>query len=205
MSLRHSYRLIAPIYDSVVAAPTRAMRAASLARLEALERGRVLIAGIGTGLDLPHLVPGNDYVGLDITPAMLHRARRRMAEPAAALHCGDVMAMPYPEASFDVVLMHLILAVVPRPHLALAEAQRVLRPGGHLLVVDKFLRPGQRAPLRRAISPLLGLIATRTDVTFEDLLAQCPQLRLLDDSPQLAGGWFRRIELQKTPVSGESP
>jgi len=74
----------------------------------------------------------------------------------------------------------------------------VLRRGGRVLILDKFLRPGQKAPLRRLISPVLGLLATRTDVVFEEALAQTRGLEVVADQPALAGGWFRHIELRKT-------
>ena len=96
------------------------------------------------------------------------------------------------------VLLHLILAVTPHPEQVLAEAARVLRRGGRILILDKFLRPGQNAPLRRLISPLLGLLATRTNVVFEAVLAQVPGLEVVSDLPALAGGWFRQIVLRKT-------
>jgi len=87
--------------------------------------------------------------------------------------------------------------VVPEPARALTEAVRVLKPGGQILIFDKFLKPGQKAPLRRLISPLLGRLATRTDVVFEDVLRDVSSLQLVSDVPALAGGWFRLIRLRK--------
>ena len=78
-----------------------------------------------------------------------------------------------------------------------AEAARVVKPGGSILMFDKFLRRGQLAPLRRAMSPLSSRLATRLDVVFEDVLENVPQLSLLADEPALARGWFRLIELGK--------
>lgn len=72
-----------------------------------------------------------------------------------------------------------------------------LKPGGVILILDKFLRPGASAPLRRLISPIAARIATRTDVVFESVLATAPELSLKYDEPALAGGWFRRIQLVK--------
>ncbi len=198
MGLRHSYTLLAPLYDAVVGSASGAMRRASLARLDPAPGRRVLLAGVGTGLDLPLLPPGPLYLGVDLTPAMLARARRRAAErDDVALVCGDAMRLPCAGACFDAVVMHLILAVVPQPERALAEAARVLKPGGRILMLDKFLRPGQRAPLRRLLSPLLARIATRTDVVFEHVLAAVPELAVREDEPVQPGGWFRRIVLDK--------
>jgi ubiquinone/menaquinone biosynthesis C-methylase UbiE len=130
---------------------------------------------------------------------MLKRAKRRLGDSVAdiRLELGDAGALPYADASFDAVIMHLILAVVPHSQQVLAEAARVLRPGGRILVLDKFLRPGQRAPVRRLISPVLGALATRTNVVFEDLLSQQPDLDVTEDHPALAGGWFRHIVVKK--------
>jgi len=198
MSLRHTYTLIAPVYDAVVAAASHGMRRNSLEALSGGEGERILLLGVGTGLDLP-LLPQNAWTaGLDLTPAMLQRARRRIP-PGAQVHLqrGDAMNLPYRDAAFDTVVMHLILAVVPEPSRALAEAARVARPGGRILVLDKFLRPGQRAPLRRLLTPLSGRIATRMDVILEDLLALQPELELESNQPALAGGWFRQARLRK--------
>lgn len=200
--LRYSYTLLAPLYDLIVARASRRWRQESLAALAQLPGGvngkRILVAGIGSGLDIPDLPHGGHYTGIDITPAMLRRAQQRAAhcDRAIALEIGDVMALPYADASFDAVVMHLIVAVVPDPARALGEAARVLRPGGRIFIMDKFLRPGQRAPLRRLLSPLLGRIATRTDVVFEHVLAAVPSLHVISDIA-VNGGWFRRIMLEK--------
>lgn len=111
---------------------------------------------------------------------------------------GDAMALPYRDGLFDRIVMHLILAVVPRPSAALAEASRVVKPGGRLHILDKSLRPGQSASLRKLISPLLGQVATRTNVVFEEVLATCPGLKVVSDEPDAMGGWFRRIVLEKS-------
>lgn len=199
MSLKHSYTVIAPLYDAIVSGATSSWRARSLQRLSTAEGETVLIPGIGTGLDIRHLPHGPIYTGLDLTPAMLKKAQQRADETEhhIELHEGDAMAMPFDDAQFDHVVMHLILAVVPEPHRALQEASRVLKPGGTLLILDKFLKPGQIAPLRRMINPFISRLATRTNVVFEELLHQCPDLFTVDDRPTIPGGWFRYITLEK--------
>lgn len=194
-----SYRLIAPIYDLVVAGAFDAARRRSLERLPQTGSLRILIDGIGTGLDLPYLPRSHRYVGTDLVAAMLEPARARAQGLDCSFVRADSMRLPFAPASFDWVVLHLIVAVVPRPADALAEAARVVRPGGRLVVLDKFLRPGQAAPLRRALNPLASRLATRLDVVFEDALALVPQLRIVSDEPVLASGWFRRIELERVP------
>lgn len=196
MSLRRSYTLIAPLYDLAVDRATRQIRRHSLGALPTAP-GRILLAGIGTGLDLPHLPAQHRYVGVDLTEAMLRRALPRTGQLDFAAVQGDVHALPFADASFDGVVAHLILAVVPQPALCLREIARVLKPGGEALILDKFLRRGQAAPLRRLLNPLARRVATRLDVVFEDLLDGVHGLLLVDDQAALAGGWFRRIRLRR--------
>jgi ubiquinone/menaquinone biosynthesis C-methylase UbiE len=107
------------------------------------------------------------------------------------------MRLPFADGAFDFVVLHLIVAVVPRPQDCLAEAERVLQPGGRALVLDKFLRPRERAPLRRALNALSRHVATRLDVVLEEALTAAPRLAVDSDEPVLAGGWFRSIALTK--------
>jgi len=198
--LRRAYTLWAPFYDAVVDTPFRESRKRSLAGLGDVHGQRILLDGIGTGLDLSWLPRGAIFTGLDLTPAMLGRARKRAKtlNLRMSFGVGDAMALPFRDAAFDHVVMHLILAVVPDPRAALAEATRVLTVGGRIHLLDKFLRPGQRAPLRRLLSPIVGRLATRTDVVFEDVLAACPGLEVIGDESDVGVGWFRRIVLRRT-------
>jgi ubiquinone/menaquinone biosynthesis C-methylase UbiE len=199
MALKHSYSVLAPMYDQAVSGPLDGVRRKSLARLPDVNGKKVLINGIGTGLDLPYLPPGASYTGTDITPLMLKRAEKRADQHNIdiRLECADSHRLPFKNDAFDMIIMHLILAVVPDPGKALQEAERVLKSNGSIYILDKFLRPGQFAPIRRGLNIILRHIATRTDVVFEDVLANCNHLHVIHDEPALAGGWFRLIELIK--------
>ena len=196
MSLKNSYTLIAPFYDAAISRATQAARKHSLSVLPETP-SRVLLAGVGTGLDLPHLPAHHHYIGLDLTHAMLRRAIPRAGHVDFAPVQGDAQNLPFAAGSFDVAVLHLILAVVPDPAKCLGEIARVLRPGGQALVFDKFLRPGQPALLRRVANPFVSRIATRLDVVFESLLLATPGLEVEHDKPALAGGWFRMIRLRR--------
>jgi ubiquinone/menaquinone biosynthesis C-methylase UbiE len=197
MGLRLSYTLLAPFYDWVARPAFAAARARSLAHLPREGGRRVLLNGVGTGLDLAHVPASHHYVALDLTRAMLRRAMGRANRLDVSWVEGDSLALPFTDSCFDYAVLHLILAVVSDTAQALRETARVLRQGGTVLILDKFLRGGERAPLRRFVSPFAARIATRTDVEFERALAQAPALKLVDDTPALGGGWFRLIRLVK--------
>lgn len=203
MALKHSYTVLAPIYDSLVSGPLDFYREKSLSRITDTENKQILIDGIGSGLYIPFLPTDACYVGTDITPAMLRRAEKRASQYSTdksldiSFQVADSQALPFEDESFDIIIMHLILAVVPNPVLALQEASRVLKPSGKIFLFDKFIRPGQLAITRRLLSFFIRHIATRTDVVFEKVLKSCPLLDIIQDEPALAKGWFRLIELEK--------
>jgi len=196
LSLRQSYTLIAPFYDAALNAATRAARSRSLESLP-VARARVLLSGVGTGLDLPLLPTQHSYTGVDLTRAMLRRAVPRAASLDFCCVQADAQRLPFSDHSFDHAILHLILAVLPDPLACLRETARVVAPGGNLLVFDKFLQRGQRAPVRRLLNPVIRRIATRLDVVLEELLEQTPQLIVESDQPALVAGWFRLIRLKR--------
>ena len=197
MSLRFSYSLIAPFYDAAIRRATAKIRVQSLKQLPDKGVSSILVNGIGTGLDLPYLPQNHHYVGLDLTAAMLRRARLRGGNLQIHLVQGDSLNLPFADNCFDHAVLHLILAVVPDPVLCLKETARVVKTGGQILLLDKFLRKNERAWFRRVLNPLAERIATRLDVIFEDVLDSVPGLKVEFDVPVLANGWFRNIRLIK--------
>ena len=88
---------------------------------------RLLEVGCGTGLVLARLAPhAAEAVGVDLSPGMLARARGR----GLTVLEGSATALPFADASFDVVCSFKVLAHVPQIEAALAEVARVLRPSG---------------------------------------------------------------------------
>lgn len=107
--------------------------------------GRLLDAGVGTGRNFPFYPPGSDVVGVDISPAMLARAKLRINRSAAAsieLKTTDVTALDFPDRSFDAAVATFLLCVLPDQSQvpALRELGRVVKAGGMIRLLN-YVRP----------------------------------------------------------------
>ncbi len=119
--------------------------------------GRTLELAVGTGLNLPFYPHDVELVGIDLSVEMLANAGRRAREIGlhVDLKLDDAQALHLPDGSFDTVVATLLLSTVPEPRRACAEAWRVLRPGGQLLVLDHVRSPNKAMRLvQRLLEPL---------------------------------------------------
>ena len=100
--------------------------------------GRVLFVAVGTGQDIPFFPPGQDIVGIDISPRMLARARERAVNYAGSLELRvmDIHALEFPDHSFDQVVTSCTFCSVPDPVAGLMALRRVLKPGGELYMFE---------------------------------------------------------------------
>lgn len=193
------YSLWSPIYDALLErffAPGRrsAMEAICLGAGE-----RACIVGVGTGTDLLYLPPGVDAVGIDLSEDMLTRARRKLPVPGCTiqLQIGDAMALPLADGAFDAGVLNLILSVVPDPVRCISETLRVVRPGGRLVVFDKFLADTARLTLfRRLMNVFATLLGTDINRRLGDILARQP-CTVVSDRPSLLGGMYRVVLLTR--------
>jgi ubiquinone/menaquinone biosynthesis C-methylase UbiE len=116
-------------YDSLVGQMTRQVLDALLAAVTARPGAKLLDVATGPGYVAGEATRrGLDAIGTDIAENMLNEARRRFAE--AKFEIGDAERLRYADASFDAVTCAFGMLHFPRPGKAVAEAHRVLRPGG---------------------------------------------------------------------------
>lgn len=191
---RRRYALWAPLYDFVVA-PLRAARRHSVEGLALRAGERVLLVGAGTGEDLPFIPQGVFTVATDLTPAMLRRARLK-ARDSDHLAVADGHSLAVRSHSFDAVVLHLILAVIPDPARCLAEVVRVLRPGGRVAVLDKFIADGANASLgRRLLNRVTRPIATDITRRLDDIVRDSGVRIQRTRSEAALGGFFTITQL----------
>lgn len=127
-----------------------AVEAAIVRLLGARPIGRLVDAGTGTGRIIELLATrAHSAIGVDRSPEMLRFARARLSAALGEgweLRQGDVNALPLAAGSADSVVIHQVLHYLPNPERALAEAARVLAPGGAVLIID--FAPHDREELR---------------------------------------------------------
>jgi ubiquinone/menaquinone biosynthesis C-methylase UbiE len=117
--------------------------------------GRILDAGVGTGRNFPFYPPGSEVIGIDISPAMLARATRRLSTAATAvdLRQMNVTRLDFPDRFFDAAVATFLFCTLP-DELQVAgmrELGRVVKPGGIIRCLE-YTRPS--GGLRRAMTRL---------------------------------------------------
>ncbi len=110
-----------------------------IARLDLKPGIRVLDVACGTGnLAIPAAKTGADVTGIDIAPNLIEQAKERAEAEGlnAVFEVGDAEALPYEDASFDVVMTMFGAMFAPRPNITAAELKRVCKPGGLILMAN---------------------------------------------------------------------
>ena len=153
---KRGHWVFAATYDPLSGPLERAILGERRMRLLAGLDGRVLDVGSGTGVNLPYFRQASRVVAAEPDPAM----RRRLAAKLGAAHVpvevtGDAAeTLTHPDSSFDAVVFTLVLCSVASPDRALAEARRVLRPSGRLVVLEHVRGGGQLARWQDRVTPL---------------------------------------------------
>ena len=192
------YTILTPVYD-LIAGYFKESRKKSVDALEIKVGNKVLIVGAGTGLDLAFLPNDCEIVATDITPAMIELIKKRSSTSNRRVQAivMDGQRLEFADNSFDKIILHLILAVIPDPIACIKESERVLKPGGHIVVFDKFVRRDTKPSILRRVANLLtNLIFTDITRNFESILSKSG-LRMINDIDADFNGNFRLIKLTK--------
>jgi phosphatidylethanolamine/phosphatidyl-N-methylethanolamine N-methyltransferase len=193
-----TYKLWAPVYDKVMGPFAGKARRHAIELLDLQPGERVLLSGVGTGLDLPHIRADAKITGIDLSPAMLRKAQEKVAGRDVMLCEMTAQALDFLDNSFDVVILNLIVSVVPDGAAAFREAWRVLRSGGRAVIFDKFAPEGrQLSALRRSLGKIILLFGTDPNRRLSEIMGNPPDLAIECDEPSLLRGQYRVVLLRK--------
>ncbi|MGM0557804.1 MAG: class I SAM-dependent methyltransferase [Myxococcota bacterium] len=140
--IKHRYDRVAPVYDALEWVVEKVGFSRWRPRLwERAEGERILEVGVGTGKNMAHYPDGRDITALDISPAMLERARRRADRHGVDVDLveGDAQDLPFEDDTFDSAVHTFVFCSVPDPVQGLRELNRVVKPGGQLLMLEHVL------------------------------------------------------------------
>jgi ubiquinone/menaquinone biosynthesis C-methylase UbiE len=131
------------IYDRRSARTRETGGGADMRWLGGQARGDTLEVGIGQGRSLPYYPADIHLTGIELSPGTLAVAARRSRELGldVDLRVGDAAALPFPPEHFDTVIFSFSLCTIPDDRAAVAEAVRVLRPGGRIALVEHVRSP----------------------------------------------------------------
>jgi ubiquinone/menaquinone biosynthesis C-methylase UbiE len=192
----------APKYDRQISFFERILFGDGRAWVCSQARGRVLELAAGTGRNLSFYPPDVELTAIELSPEMLAIGRQRAQELGhpVDLRLGDVQSLDFPDESFDTVTCTLGFCTIPDTPAAAAEAFRVLRPGGQLLLMEHV-----RSPIRivRGAQRVLEPLAVRfeADHLLRDPLDYLPSVGFqIDEVQRSKWGIVERLRALKPGV-----
>ncbi|NMY91494.1 MULTISPECIES: class I SAM-dependent methyltransferase [Pseudomonas] len=194
-----AYRRWANVYDRVFGGVSAPGRKRAVAAVNALAGTRVLEVGVGTGLALPHYGADKRVTGIDLSPDMLAKARERVIRDdittVDALLEANAEETGLPTGSFDIAVAMFVASVVPNPRKLMQEMRRVVKPGGHLLLVNHFqAESGLRLLAEKALAPASRKLGWHPDFAMDSILSR-EDLRRARRSSVPPCGLFTLVQL----------
>jgi phosphatidylethanolamine/phosphatidyl-N-methylethanolamine N-methyltransferase len=204
-AVKRAYARWAPVYDVTFGRIAEAGRNRTVEHINQYE-GRVLEVGVGTGISLPHYHRRLKITGIDLSPEMLKKARRRVVRNrlnhVEAVLEMDASDMDFPDNSFDIVVAMYVLTVVPDPTQVMRELERVCRPGGQVFVVNHFSQNhGVRGVVEKAMGRFGEKLGWRPEFPVETLMV-CDRLKLVETQPMRPFGLFTVMRFVKDAADG---
>ena len=195
-----AYKRWAPVYDATFGRLVKAGVKQATARANGFS-GRLLEAGVGTGLALPHYGPQLSVTGIDLSADMLRLARLRTQKAGnkniEALVEMDACNMSFADDSFDIAVAMFVLTVVPEPQKAMAELARVTKPNGTVLVVNHFsVEGGVRGAIEKGLAKHATKLGWRPEFPLDTVLA-CDKLRLVSLKTVQPFDFFTMLEFRR--------
>lgn len=201
--MRKAYARWAPVYDLIYEKLTEPAGRAAVAAVEACG-SRILEVGVGTGLSLGYYAARSEVHGIDLSADMLQRAgrkiERRHLSHVRSLAVMDAGRLGFPDGAFDAVTAQFLITLVPDPEAALDEMERVLKPGGEIVLVNHFGQDsGPLARLENAVAPVCAAIGWSSDFKASRITtwARSRSLEALPLRPVFPGGFFKILRLRK--------
>lgn len=184
------------IYQGMLARPQREAVAAACAC-----GPDILEIGVGTGLTLPYFTPETRVLGADLSLDMLKVANGKVASQGLkhvrGLMVMDACRLGFQAERFDAVTAQFVITLVPDPEQALAEMDRVLKPGGELVISSRLVDDGGvLAPLWAALAPLAKAVGWSTDFKVSRLTGWAARTGRYETS-HVGQGYFKVVRLRK--------
>jgi phosphatidylethanolamine/phosphatidyl-N-methylethanolamine N-methyltransferase len=161
----------------------------------------ILEIGVGTGLTLPYFTPETRVVGADLSLDMLKVASRKVAS-GALTHVRGLMVMDacrlgFAAERFDAVTAQFVITLVPDPELALTEMDRVLKPGGEIVISSRLVDDGSLfAPVWAALAPVSKAIGWSSDFKVSRLTDWAARSGRYE-TVHVGSGYFKVVRLRK--------
>ncbi|MBJ8083204.1 methyltransferase domain-containing protein [Bacillus cereus group sp. N14] len=157
----------------------------------------ILFVGVGTGEDFRFIPSDVNITGIDLSQDMLNKAKTKIKENQVTLLQMNAEQLQSPDESFDVVSLNLILSVVEHPKQALAEALRVTKQTGFLLIFDKFLPEEMSSSISRSIiNSITSFLGTDINRKFSDICIDLP-MKIVYEEPSIFKGIYKIILVQR--------
>ncbi|TMB73147.1 MAG: methyltransferase domain-containing protein [Deltaproteobacteria bacterium] len=168
------YSEFAPLYDKIFGKIFYSRLERVIEELDIPPGAEVLEVGAGTGTSFPAYPSHCEVTGIDLAPDMLSRAQRKIRDNGwTHLKVLEMNALDleFPDDTFDYVMAFHVVTVVPDPVRMIAEAQRVCKPGGNIVIVNHFTSDFPLlGSLTEALDPLTRWLGWRTNVRLKPFI-----------------------------------